>query len=204
MGYSLLYLMFTSGLMIAATGVIFMRTPIHSLLLLIVTFFNAAGLFLVWGAEFLAMLLVIVYVGAVAVLFLFVVMMLDVEPEKLKFQFSKYTGFSAFLAFVIFCELMFLVWPWQTWAKAIDIIALPISTSVVTNTHAIGNVLYTHYFYIFQLSGIMLLVAMLGAILLTIREKRNMVTQKISEQVKRLPNNTLVIKKVEFNQGVEI
>lgn len=203
MGHSLLYLMFTSGLMMAATGVIFMRTPIHSLLLLIVTFFNAAGLFLVWGAEFLAMLLVIVYVGAVAVLFLFVVMMLDVDTQKLKFHFSKYTGFSAFLAFVIFSELIFLVLPWQTWAKSIDIIALPISTSI-TNIHSIGNVLYTHYFYIFQLSGVMLFVAMLGAILLTIREKRYMVTQNVSDQLKRSPENTLVMKKVNFKEGVDL
>jgi NADH-quinone oxidoreductase subunit J len=203
MGHSLLYLMFTSGLMLAATGVIFMRTPIHSLLLLIVTFFNAAGLFLVWGAEFLAMLLVIVYVGAVAVLFLFVVMMLNVESEKLKFTFSKYTGFSALLAFTIFIELIFLVLPWKTWAKSIDIIALPISESV-TNINAIGNVLYTNYFYIFQISGLMLLVAMLGAILLTIREKRYMVTQKIANQLKRSPSDTLVMKKVNFKEGVKI
>lgn len=203
MGHSLLYLMFTSGLMTAATGVIFMRTPIHSLLLLIITFFNAAGLFLVWGAEFLAMLLVIVYVGAVAVLFLFVVMMLNVDSSKLKFRFSKYTGFSAFLAFVIFFELICLVFPWQTWIKSIDIIALPIAQSV-TNTHAIGNVLYTNYFYIFQLSGLMLLVAMMGAILLAIKDKRNMKTQKIADQLKRSPENTLVMKKVEFKKGVEL
>jgi NADH-quinone oxidoreductase subunit J len=203
MGHSLLYLMFTSGLMIAATGVIFMRTPIHSLLLLIITFFNAAGLFLVWGAEFLAMLLVIVYVGAVAVLFLFVVMMLNVDSSKLKFSFSKYTGFSAFLAFVIFIELICLVFPWQTWIKSIDIIALPITQSI-TNTHAIGNVLYTQYFYIFQLSGLMLLVAMMGAILLSFKGKRDMNTQKIADQLKRSPENTLVMKKVEFKKGVEL
>lgn len=203
MGRELLYVMFTAGLLISATAVIFMRTPIHSLLLLIVAFFNAAGLFLVWGAEFLAMLLVIVYVGAVAVLFLFVVMMLNIDTEQLKFSFSKYTGFCALLSFIIFIELICLVWPCQIWNKAIDIIAFPIAQSV-PNTQAIGRVLYTHYFYIFQMSGILLLVAMIGAILLTLREKRNFITQDVSKQLKRSAKNSLVMKKVEFGKGIDL
>lgn len=203
MGESILYVMFLLGLLISATGVVFMRTPIHSLLLLIMTFFNAAGLFLVWGAEFLAMILVIVYVGAVAVLFLFVVMMMDIDQERLKFEFSMYTGFSAILAFTLFTELIIAVLPWKTWEKAIDVIALPIP-QMTTNTAAIGDHLYTQYFYIFQLSGLLLLLAMIGAVLLTLRNRSNILHQNIRKQISREPADTLNLTKVPFNEGVEI
>ncbi len=203
MGESILYLVFVLGLLGSATGVVFMRTPIHSLLLLIMTFFNAAGLFLVWGAEFLAMILVIVYVGAVAVLFLFVVMMINVDSQRLKFEFSTYTGFSAILAFILFIELIIAVLPWKTWEKAIDVIALPIP-QMTSNTAAIGNHLYTQYFYIFQLSGLLLLLAMIGAILLTLRNRSNIIHQNVSQQVSREPADTLKLIKVPFNKGVNI
>ncbi len=203
MGESILYLVFVLGLLGSATGVVFMRTPIHSLLLLIMTFFNAAGLFLIWGAEFLAMLLVIVYVGAVAVLFLFVVMMMDVDEKRLKFEFSAYTGFSSILACILFIELVIAVLPWKTWEKAIDVIALPIP-QMTTNTSAIGNYLYTQYFYIFQLSGLLLLLAMIGAILLTLRTRNNVVHQNINQQVNRDPADTLSLIKIPFNKGVDV
>ena len=203
MGESILYLVFVLGLLGSATGVVLMRTPIHSLLLLIMTFFNAAGLFLVWGAEFLAMTLVIVYVGAVAVLFLFVVMMMDVDPKQLKFEFSTYTGFSAILACVLFVELIIAVLPWKTWEKSADIIAFPIP-QMLTNTHAIGNHLYTQYFYIFQLSGLLLLLAMIGAILLTLRTRTKIIYQNPNQQVNREPSDTLRMVKVPFNEGVDV
>ena len=203
MGESVLYLVFILGLLGSATGVIMMQTPIHSLLLLIMTFFNAAGLFLLWGAEFLAMVLVIVYVGAVAVFFLFVVMMIDIDIDRLKFKVSAYTGFSMFLAFVLFVELVIAILPWKTWEKAVDVIALPIP-QMVTNTAVIGNHLYTQYFYIFQLSGLLLLLAMIGAILLTLRTRNGNIYQDIARQVNREPSNTLQIKKVDFRKGVDI
>ena len=175
MGETILYTVFVTGLLVSATGVVLMRTPIHSLLLLIMVFFNTAGLFLVWGAEFLAMILVVVYVGAVSVLFLFVVMMLDVQ--RLNFKFNQYTGFSAILAFALFGELIIAILPWKTWEKATDVIALPIP-KMITNTNIIGNYLYTQYFYIFQISGLLLLLAMVGAILLTLRDQSPPLTKE--------------------------
>lgn len=203
MGESILYITFVSGLLSSATGVVLMRTPVHSLLLLIMTFFNAAGLFLLWGAEFLAMILVIVYVGAVCIMFLFVVMMIEVDQEKLKFEFSKYTGFSALLAFTLFAELIIAVLPWKTWEKAIDVIALPIP-QMITNTNAIGNHLYTYYFYIFQLSGLLLLLAMIGAILLTLRHRNNILHQNIKQQSSREPSDTLELVNAPFRKGVDL
>lgn len=203
MGESILYIMFVGGLLSSATGVVLMRTPVHSLLLLIMTFFNAAGLFLLWGAEFLAMILVVVYVGAVCIMFLFVVMMIEVDQEKLKFEFSKYTGFSALLAFTLFAELIIAVLPWKTWEKAIDVIALPIP-QMITNTNAIGNHLYTYYFYIFQLSGLLLLLAMIGAILLTLRHRNNILHQNIKQQSSREPSDTLELVNVPFHKGVDL
>ena len=203
MGHTILYIIFVVGLMVSATGVVLMRTPIHSLLLLVMAFFNAAGLFLVWGAEFLAMMLVIVYVGAVAVLFLFVVMMIDIDQELLKFKYSSYTGFSAIIAFALFIELIIVILPWKAWEKAGDVIALPIPT-MITNTHLIGSYLYTQYFYIFQISGLLLLLAMIGAILLTLRDRRNVNYQKISDQVNREPSDTLILVKVPFKKGVDL
>lgn len=203
MGESILYIMFVGGLLSSATGVVLMRTPVHSLLLLIMTFFNAAGLFLLWGAEFLAMILVIVYVGAVCIMFLFVVMMIEVDQEKLKFEFSKYTGFSALLAFTLFTELIIAVLPWKTWEKATDVIALPIP-QMITNTNAIGNHLYTYYFYIFQLSGLLLLLAMIGAILLTLRHRNNILHQNIKQQSSREPSDTLELVNAPFHKGVDL
>lgn len=203
MGHTILYIMFVLGLMGSATGVVLMRTPVHGLLLLVMAFFNAAGLFLVWGAEFLAMMLVVVYVGAVAVLFLFVVMMIDIDQKLLKFKYSSYTGFSALIAFFLFIELIVAILPWKTWEKAGDVIAIPIPT-MITNTHSIGSHLYTQYFYIFQISGLLLLLAMIGAILLTLRDRRNVNHQKISEQVNREPSDSLTLVKVSFKKGVDI
>lgn len=202
MGESILYLVFVIGLLVSATSAIVMRTPIHSLLLLIMTFFNAAGLFLVWGAEFLAMVILVVYIGAVAVLFLFVIMMINVDQEQLKFNFSKYTGFSAVLAFLMFTELIIVALPWKTWEKAIDVIAFPIP-QMVTNANAIGNHLYTEYFYIFQLSGLILLLAIVGAIILTQRE-RNSIKQNTKQQIARKPEDTLKLIDISFHEGVDL
>lgn len=202
MGETILYFVFVLGLLGSATAMIFMKTPIHSLLLLILAFFNTAGLFLVWGAEFLAMAIIIVYVGAVSILFLFVIMMLNVDQNQLKFEFSRYTGFSCALALIMFTELVIIVLPYKVWEKAIDVISLPIPT-MITNTSAIGNCLYTQYFYIFQLSGLILLLAMVGAILLTQRE-RNILRQNIKQQITRKPSDTLQMAKVTSHEGVDI
>lgn len=202
-GENILYLVFVTGLLGSATGIMFMRTPIHSLLLLIMAFFNTAGLFLVWGAEFLAMMLVIVYVGAVAVLFLFVVMMIDVDRNQLNFKLSSYTGFSAILASILFVELVIAILPWKTWEKATDVVAFPIP-QMITNTNAIGNCIYTQYFYIFQLSGLLLLLAMIGAILLTLRVRNKVIYQNINRQVNREPSDSLKKVKIPFHKGVDI
>lgn len=203
MGETILYLVFSIGMLGSATGVVLMRTPIHSLLLLIMTFFNASGLFLIWGAEFLAMMLVVIYVGAVAVLFLFIVMTINFDKEHFEHRFSSYTGFSSILAFLLFSELIIAILPWKTWEKANDVIALPIPL-VTTNTKLIGNYLYTQYFYVFQMSGLLLLLAMVGAILLTLRIKRNIVHQNASKQINREASSTLTLVKVPFNKGIDL
>lgn len=203
LGEIILYTVFVIGMLASATGVVLMSTPIHSLLLLIITFFNAAGLFLLWGAEFLAMILVVVYVGAVAVLFLFIVMTVHVDQKSLEYEFSSYTGFSAVVAFLLFVELILAVLPWKTWGNANDVIALPIQ-SAITNTKLIGSYLYTQYFYVFQISGLLLLLAMVGAILLTLRIPRKSNSQKIKTQINREPSDTLTVVKVPFNKGIDL
>ncbi len=179
--------------------VIGVRNPVHSVLFLILAFFNAAGLFLLIGAEYLAMTLVIVYVGAVAVLFLFVVMMLDVNFAELKQGFLRYLPVGATVAILFFTELMI---------ACIASIEYPTARAMPTpfasglpNTQAIGNVLYTDFIYPFQVSGLILLVAMIGAIVLTHRTRPGVRRQKIASQVARKRSDAIEIVKVQSGQG---
>jgi NADH-quinone oxidoreductase subunit J len=193
-----------SGITIAsAFMVIAARNPVHSVLFLILAFVNAAGLFLLMGAEFLAMILVIVYVGAVAVLFLFVVMMLDVDFAELRQGFLQYLPIGAIIGVVFLIELVGIV---VTWTINPGVLRTPVtaipSAAQVSNTAAIGRVLYTQYFYFFQAAGLVLLVAMIGAIVLTLRERVGVRRQDISRQVARTPETAVEVRKVPFREGV--
>lgn len=175
-----------AGILIAsAVMVVTSRNPVHSVLYLILGFFNAAGLFLLAGAEFLAMILVIVYVGAVAVLFLFVVMMLDVDFARLREGFQRYAPFGAVVGGILFLELVLVLGAWQFAPDAVDLRLSP-APAGVSNTEALGRVIYTDYIFLFQAAGMILLVAMIGAIVLTLRDKpANSKRQDIAAQIAR-------------------
>ena len=185
----------------AAFMVISARNPVHSVLYLILTFFNAAGLFLLTGAEFLAMILLVVYVGAVAVLFLFVVMMLDVDFAELKSGALQYAPIGALVGLILAAELIAVLGGYAFSPQLAGGIAKPIPANVA-NTEALGLVLYTKYVYFFQASGMILLVAMVGAIVLTLRHKPGVKRQDISAQVARTPATAIEIKKVETGKGI--
>ncbi len=167
----------------------------HSVLFLILAFVNAAGLFLLLGAEFLAMILVVVYVGAVAVLFLFVVMMLDVDFAELREGFLQYMPIGALIGVILLAEILLVVGAWSIGPGMPRVIAAPTPTDV-SNTEAIGLVLYTKYIYFFQAAGLVLLVAMIGAIVLTLRHKEGVKRQNIADQVARTPATAIEIRKV--------
>ncbi|HZB94117.1 MAG TPA: NADH-quinone oxidoreductase subunit J, partial [Stellaceae bacterium] len=181
-----------SGVMVIAS-----RNPVHSVLFLIVAFFNAAGLFVLMGAEFLALILVIVYVGAVAVLFLFVVMMLDINFVELRQGFLQYLPIGVLVGVVLFIELLGAFVAWVVAPDVAHAIAAPMpQPSAVTNTVALGELLYTRYVYAFQASGMVLLVAMVGAIVLTLRSREGVRKQDVARQVGRRRAETLEIVKV--------
>jgi NADH-quinone oxidoreductase subunit J len=188
----------------SAFMVIASRNPVHSVLFLILAFVNAAGLFLLMGAEFLAMILVVVYVGAVAVLFLFVVMMLDVDFAELREGFLQYLPIGALIGVIFLIELILVV---GTWAIDPNLVRVPAAAippaDQVTNTAALGRVLYTHYFFAFQAAGLILLVAMIGAIVLTLRERVGVKRQDISRQVARTHETAIEIRKVPFREGLK-
>ena len=187
-----------SGFMVIAS-----RNPVHSVLFLILAFFNAAGLFVLMGAEFLGMLLVIVYVGAVAVLFLFVVMMLDINFVELRQGFLQYLPVGGTIGFILLVELALVLGGWVINPAAKTVSADPIpALDKVTNTHALGQVLYTKYIYLFQGAGLILLVAMIGAIVLTLRSRPGVKRQSISEQVSRPREDAVAIRKVEPRKGI--
>ncbi len=179
------------------------KNPVHSVLFLILAFVNASGLFMLMGAEFLAMILVVVYVGAVAVLFLFVVMMLDVDFAELRQGFLQYLPIGALVGIVFLAELLLVVGAWTIAPAIADAIAAPIPPFYsVTNTEALGQVLYTRYVYFFQAAGVILLVAMIGAIVLTLRHKPNVKRQNISQQVARTREDAIEVVKVKSGQGL--
>ncbi|HEX4193232.1 MAG TPA: NADH-quinone oxidoreductase subunit J [Stellaceae bacterium] len=187
-----------SGVMVISA-----RNPVHSVLFLILAFFNAAGLFVLLGAEFLAMILVIVYVGAVAVLFLFVVMMLDINFVELRRGALQYLPIGALIGLVLLVELVLIFGAW-TLSPDIGLAAAAPTPSPgqLTNTAALGMLIYTHYIYAFQAAGLILLVAMIGAIVLTLRSREGVRRQKISQQVTRRREASVEIVKVRPRQGV--
>jgi NADH-quinone oxidoreductase subunit J len=191
-------LVIASGVMTIAS-----RNPVHSVLWLILAFFNAAGLFLILGAEFIAMLLVIVYVGAVAVLFLFVVMMLDVDFAELRAGFARYWPFGLVLALVLFAEIFFAIMAWNAGAFEPAARAAPAAPGV-PNIEALGRVLYTRYLYIFEAAGLVLLVAMIGAIVLTHRQRSDIRPQRVADQVRRRPEDAVVNMNPGVGEGVKL
>ena len=199
---ALAFYLFASIAIAAGVMVVTARNPVHSVLFLILAFFNSAGLFVLMGAEFLAMILVVVYVGAVAVLFLFVVMMLDINFVELREGFLQYLPVGALIGLVLLVELAFVVGAWVAAPGAGEVAALPIAPpQEVSNTEAIGNVLYTQYVFLFQVAGLVLLVAMVGAIVLTLRH-RAVRRQSISHQVGKRSEDAIELKDVPSGRGV--
>jgi len=199
------FYLFASICVASAVMVIASRNPVHSVLFLILAFVNAAGLFVLMGAEFLAMILVIVYVGAVAVLFLFVVMMLDVDFAELRQGFLNYLPIGGVIGIVFFIELVMMVvlGSGVIGAGAGKTIVDPIPPlAEATNTEALGLVLYTRYVYYFEAAGLVLLVAMIGAIVLTLRHKPNVKRQNIADQVARTKATAIEIRRVRPGQGI--
>jgi NADH-quinone oxidoreductase subunit J len=187
----------------SAVMVISSKNPVHSVLFLILAFVNAAGLFVLMGAEFLAMVLIIVYVGAVAVLFLFVVMMLDVDFAELRQGFLNYLPVGGLIAFIFFFELVLVLGAWAIGPGVEKTITSPIPhADTLSNTAALGRVLYTRYVYYFQAAGLVLLVAMVGAIVLTLRHKPNVRRQNIAEQIARTKATAIDIRQVRPGQGI--
>ena len=195
------FYLFACVLVASAFMVIASRNPVHSVLYLILAFVNAAGLFVMMGAEFLAMILVVVYVGAVAVLFLFVVMMLDVDFAELKQGVLQYLPIGMVIGGIFLAEILLVVGTWAIAPETKGAITAPIPADV-TNTEAIGLVLYTKYVYFFQISGLILLVAMIGAIVLTLRHKERVKRQSIADQVGRTPAMAMKVVKVKTGQGL--
>ena len=194
------FYIFSAIMLASAFMVIAARNPVHSVLFLILAFVNAAGLFLLAGAEFLGMILIVVYVGAVAVLFLFVVMMLDVDFAELKRGFLQVLPVGAVIGAIVAIELIMVVGAWTTAPD--NLIAIDAKAPVgITNTQALGQVLYTKYLLFFQAAGLVLLTAMIGAIVLTLRHKV-VKRQSIEEQNARTPETAVELKKVASRAGV--
>jgi NADH-quinone oxidoreductase subunit J len=200
---ALFFYLFAGVCVASAVMVIVSRNPVHSVLFLILAFVNASGLFVLMGAEFLAMILIVVYVGAVAVLFLFVVMMLDVDFAELRQGFLNYLPVGAIVGVVFLVELLLLVAAWAIGPGIPKAITAPIPPpEAISNTEALGLVLYTRYIYFFQIAGVVLLVAMIGAIVLTLRHKPGVKRQSIAEQVARTKQAAIELKQVRPGQGI--
>lgn len=196
---TIFFYLFSAVAVASAVMVIGARNPVHSVLFLILAFVNAAGLFVLLNAEFLAMILIVVYVGAVAVLFLFVVMMLDVDFVELRQGFLNYLPVGALIGVVLLAELLIVL---GGWVFAPDATAVVSPVPDVSNTEALGRLLYTRYVYFFQAAGMVLLVAMIGAIVLTLRHRTNVKRQSIAEQVARSPATSIEVRKVESGRGI--
>ncbi|HZT87185.1 MAG TPA: NADH-quinone oxidoreductase subunit J [Stellaceae bacterium] len=201
---AIMFYIFSAVAIASGVMVVSSRNPVYSVLFLILAFFNAAGLFILMGAEFLAMILVIVYVGAVAVLFLFVVMMLDIDFAELRSGFLRYLPVGALVGFILLAELVFVVF--GNWVIAPDVgarAAAPVTQafSVLSNTRALGDLLYTRYVIAFQIAGAILLVAMIGAIVLTLRHRAGTRRQSIPEQLARTRAQSVEVVKVPVGAG---
>ena len=200
---ALFFYIFAFVAVASAFMVISAKNPVHSVLFLILTFFNASGLFLLTGAEFLAMILLVVYVGAVAVLFLFVVMMLDIDFAELRSGVLQYAPMGALIGLILAAELIIVIGGSVISPEAVKTIAMPIpALTDRNNTQALGDVIYTHYVYFFQIAGLVLLVAMIGAIVLTLRHRTHIYRQDISRQVARTPATAVSVVKVKPGQGI--
>ena len=196
------FYVFSAVIILSALMVISARNPVHSVLFLILAFFNAAALFVLLGAEFLAMILVVVYVGAVAVLFLFVVMMLDVDFVELREGFLEYLPIGLVIGAIFLVELLLVGGSWVINPATTKQITAAIPTNV-SNTEALGLVLYTKYVHYFQIAGMVLLVAMIGAIVLTLRHKASVKRQDINVQNARTPELAMAVRKVASGQGLQ-
>ena len=197
MFYVFAVLAVASGVLVVSS-----RNPVHSVLFLIVAFFNAAGLFVLIGAEFLAMILVIVYVGAVAVLFLFVVMMLDIDFAQFRSGFVRYLPIGALVGFILLAELVLVIGSWVVVPGVPRAAAGSAAGGVaLTNTRALGDILYTRYLFAFQAAGLILLVAMVGAIVLTLRHRADVRRQSIAAQLARTRAQTVEVVKVPIGGG---
>lgn len=197
---ALAFYLFAAILLFSSVMVITARNPVHSVLFLILAFFNAAGLFVLLGAEFIAMMMVIVYVGAVAVLFLFVVMMLDISFADLRKGAMQFIPIGLAVGAVLLSELIFMYSAWSFAGESVGNAASPIVEGV-SNTQALGQVIYTQYVYVFQLAGLILLVAMIGAIVLTHRTRPGVRRQRVSKQHARTVEESIEIRKVTPRTG---
>jgi len=197
-----MFYLFSAVLLASAAMVIAVPNPIYAVLFLILCFFNAAGLFLMMGAEFLAFILLIVYVGAVAVLFLFVVMMMDIDFREIKKHVKRYLPIGFLVALVLLSQLVLVTSAWIVDTHAITV-SIASDTSV-ENTRALGRILYTDYFYPFQVSGLVLLVAMTGAIVLTLRERKDARRQNAGRQAEIRVSDVIELKKIPPKQGSEL
>ena len=198
---ALFFYLFAGICVASAVMVISARNPVHSVLYLILAFVNAAGLFVMMGAEFLGMALIFIYVGAVATMFLFVVMMLDVDFVELKHGALQYLPIGMLIGGIFLAELLLVVGAWAIGPGIPQAITAPIPTNI-SNTEAIGLVLYTRYVYFFEVAGLILLVAMVGAIVLTLQHRVRVRRQNIAEQVARTPAMSIEIRNVRPGQGL--
>ena len=198
---ALFFYMFAALLLISALMVISLRNPVHSALFLILAFFNGAGLFLLAGAEFLAMSLIIVYVGAVLVLFLFVVMMLDIDFSELRAGMASYLPTGLFIGLVLIAELAMVFGAWVTSPDALKLRGAP-APNDITNTEALGRIIYTKYVYFFEMAGMVLLVAMIGAIVLSLHHRSDVRRQKPAEQSARRREESFTLVDVKPGEGI--
>ncbi|MCP4619137.1 MAG: NADH-quinone oxidoreductase subunit J [Bradyrhizobium sp.] len=199
---ALFFYLFAGICVASAVMVVVSRNPVHSVLFLILAFVNASGLFVLMGAEFLAMMLIVVYVGAVAVLFLFVIMMLDVDFSQLREGFIEYLPVGLVIGGIFMFELLLIAGSWIIQPGTAKTITAAIPANV-SNTEALGLVLYTKYIHYFQLAGMVLLVAMIGAIVLTLRHKAYIKRQNINVQNARTPELAMSVRKVASGQGLQ-
>ena len=199
---ALFFYLFAGVCVASAVMVIVSRNPVHSVLYLILAFVNASGLFILLGAEFLGMMLIVVYVGAVAVLFLFVIMMLDVDFVELREGFLEYLPIGLVIGGIFLVELLLVAGGWVINPGTVKQITAAIPTNV-SNTEALGLVLYTKYIHYFQIAGMVLLVAMIGAIVLTLRHKAKVKRQDINVQNARTPELAMAVRKVTSGQGLQ-
>jgi NADH-quinone oxidoreductase subunit J len=196
--YAFAFVAIAAGVMVVVS-----RNPVHSVLFLILAFFNASGLFVLIGAEFIAMILVVVYVGAVAVLFLFVVMMLDINFVELRQGFMRYMPIGALIGIILAIELIFVLGAWSISGDASLVKAAPApAVEQTSNIAALGNIIYTRYIYLFQAAGVILLIAMIGAIVLTLRSREGVKKQRIADQLARSRSDTVEVVKVQSGEGV--